>query len=210
MYPALAGVLAGGLAHAQATPTHTTALLFITDGKPDGPATCTGVVPPKKPSDADVIADLVRNGTTQSPPILTFVVGLPGADFVTLDAIAAGGGTGQSIRLVDPATVQADFQKALAQVRGNTIPCEFALPSQVSGGTVDPGLVNVSYTPGGATMATTIPKATDCANGGWQYDVDPPGKPTKIVLCPSTCSTLRADYLGPSVSVELGCSTVVN
>lgn len=206
MYPALAGILNSALQSAQANPTHTSAVLFVTDGVPDGPAKCNGVT---DPTDPVVLADLVHNGAIASPHVLTFVVGLPGAAFPTLDQIAAAGGTGQSIRLTDSQTVQAEFQKALAQVRGNTLPCEYPIPSKVENGTVDPGLVNVVYTPGGSSTGTTVPQSsTDCAGDGWMYD--DPQHPTKITLCPSTCTEVRSDYAGPQIDIQLGCRTIIH
>jgi len=50
----------------------------------------------------------------------------------------------------------------------------------------------------------------DATNGGWYYDVEPSvGTPTKIIACPSTCSAFEAAPSGASVSIQLGCDTVI-
>jgi len=50
----------------------------------------------------------------------------------------------------------------------------------------------------------------DPRTGGWYYDIKPSvGTPTKIIACPTTCSAFQAAPNGASVSIELGCLTVI-
>jgi hypothetical protein len=76
-------------------------------------------------------------------------------------------------------------------------------------GTLDYDKVNVQYTPGGGmpqligNVATAA--ACDAQSGGWYYDNN--ASPTKILLCPVTCSTVSSD---PNAKIEilLGCDTI--
>jgi len=98
-----------------------------------------------------------------------------------------------------------------AVVVGSQLACDYDIPEPDEGQTLDPGLVNVDYTPGGQQDGQPIYNVPgglpDCgASGGWYYDN--PADPTKIIMCPSTCDTLQGDAEG-SVDVIFGCETEV-
>jgi hypothetical protein len=72
-----------------------------------------------------------------------------------------------------------------------------------SKGLIDPDQVNLVYQSG--STSTTIPRVSNaaaCSGDGWYYDN--PTTPTKITMCPSTCSTMKADP-NAKMKVELGC-----
>ncbi len=100
---------------------------------------------------------------------------------------------------------------ATAVVSGSAISCEYAIPEvPPGGGSFDPDRVNVAYTPDGGmphTIGYVAGGAAACGQqtGGWYYD--DPANPTKIVLCPSTCSAVQADATG-KVDVQFGCETI--
>ena len=48
------------------------------------------------------------------------------------------------------------------------------------------------------------PDGANCTTGGWYYDDF--ANPTRIILCPSSCSAISGDS-GGRVDVELGCTT---
>jgi hypothetical protein len=108
----------------------------------------------------------------------------------------------------DWTTVFNDIQAAV--VSGSQVACELEMPEPQNGQTLDPTKVNVKYLAGGVAPGTTlsqVPDAAACtAAGGWYYDNNT--TPTKITLCPSTCTTIQADA-NASVKVELGCSTQI-
>jgi hypothetical protein len=201
VYPALGGAILAGIAEAQNNPGDAAAVLLVTDGQPDGPATNCGSVDPNDPA---AIAALAMKGATFNPPVKTFVVGLPGVNVAIANQIAAAGGTGSAI-LVTVTNIQVEFQNALAKVRGQAVPCEYDIPSQVVGGQVDPQHVNVLVTPGGG-KAAILPQDPTCASAGWRYD--DPSHPGHIELCPASCTTLKAD-LNAEVQILLGCTTDV-
>ena len=94
-----------------------------------------------------------------------------------------------------------------AIVSGSKVACELAMPAAPQGETIDPAKVNVKYQSGAtSTTLTQVPTAADCTLGGWYYDDNT--SPTKITLCPSTCSDVQQDAAA-NVKIELGCSTVI-
>lgn len=198
MYPALGGAILASLEEVANNPGHTASVLLVTDGLPDGPSsTCGGV----DPNDPAAVAGLAAVGLSKG--VRTFVIGLPGVNQAIANQIAAAGGTTKAI-LVAATNPQAEFQTALAQVRGDALPCEYDLPDEVAQGNVDYGLVNVELTPTGQPL-TTLPQDPSCADMGWKYD--DATHPTKIEFCPNTCAAVKAD-LGGKVQILLGCKTV--
>jgi hypothetical protein len=99
---------------------------------------------------------------------------------------------------------------ALAQsvIDGKELDCEWAIPPPPPGETFDKGLVNVNYTPSGGTAMPIyhVNTAADCGpQGGWYYDNNT--TPTKVLVCPSTCTTIKADQNG-KIDILFGCATV--
>jgi hypothetical protein len=94
-----------------------------------------------------------------------------------------------------------------AVVAGTQVACELAMPAAPEGQTLDPNQVNVKYQSGAnATTLPQVPSSADCSAGGWYYDDNT--NPTKISLCPSTCSDIQSDG-NASLNIELGCATVI-
>jgi hypothetical protein len=111
--------------------------------------------------------------------------------------------------------VEQSFLMALNAIRGTKLACEYQVPAPGDAGMLDYTQVNVNYTPSGASMSTTIGYVGSLANcdpakGGWYYDVDPSmgATPSKIIMCPATCTTFGADT-GGEVDIEVGCKTIV-
>ncbi|MBX3129372.1 MAG: VWA domain-containing protein [Polyangiaceae bacterium] len=154
--------------------------------------------------------------------IPTYVIGVTGVDFAKLEVIAQGGGT-----LPHPTQISGFnnlcgngatscyhwnvgdgdpnvFVQALKSIQQQAVGCtlDIPLPSQ---GVPDWSQVKVQYLPGGNPPPQQLPKvnfASNCSGPGWYYDNN--ASPTKINLCPSTCTTVQAD---PAAKVELllGC-----
>ncbi|MDI1477583.1 vWA domain-containing protein [Polyangium sp. y55x31] len=202
IYPALGGAILACADALQQKPGTGCAVLLVTDGAPVGPAPlCSGV----NPEDPQVIANLAATGLSQFK-VRTFVIGLQGVPQDTANLIAAAGGTDSAI-LVGSVNVQVEFQNALAKARGKALPCDYEIPTKVSGGEVDPGFVNVLFTPSGGGEPETILQDKNCTNGlGWYYDN--PVVPSKISFCPATCDAVRKDF-GAKVQIGLGCKTEV-
>ncbi len=128
-----------------------------------------------------------------------------GAVYTSL--ITASGGARGVICNDDWTQVFDDITAAV--VSGSQVACELNVPSPVTG-TLDPNQVNVKYQMGGTPPGVTLPQVSDAAActaaGGWYYDN--PTTPTKITLCPSTCTEVQADATA-NVSVEIGCATQI-
>jgi hypothetical protein len=141
--------------------------------------------------------------TGLSKGIKTFVIGLPGVNQTFANQVAAAGGTTKAI-IVGITNVEVEFQNALAQVKGEALPCDYDLPDEVTMGTVDYQHVNVELTPTGGST-DILPQDPTCADMGWKYD--DAANPKKIVFCPNSCKAVKADA-GGKVQILLGCKTV--
>lgn len=215
-YSALAGALNAAKTYATAHPGDIAAVVLSTDGIPNsgGGAGCDDTT-----ADIDGLAAAALAGT---PSVKTFVIGVlspsdnTAAATSTLNGIAAAGGTSAATIIGTGSTTESDFVTALQKIRGQSLPCQFDLPVPEAG-TPDYSKVNVVYTDSATMNASVVPYVADLAdcaadggaNGGWYYDVDPfidAGTPTKVVLCPATCSTVQGDPTG-KVDVVQGCKT---
>ena len=85
--------------------------------------------------------------------------------------------------------------------------CDFPMPQATSTRSVDPGKINVNYTPGGGAtvLIGQTSSASACATGGWYYD--DATAPTRIFLCPNTCERVQADP-DASLQIVMGCVSV--
>jgi hypothetical protein len=208
MYPALGGAILGAIAEVQNRPGETGVVVLITDGEPAGPAILCGGV---NPEDIGQIAGLAQSGFRYVPSIKTFVIGLPGVNSSMVNKIAAAGGTSKAY-IVGTTNLQVDFQKALADVRGEALPCEFELPAKLSNKSFAYDQVNVEVTPGGTmtpialTQSQSQTQTATCSSTGWRYDN--PTDPRRIELCAETCAEVKADY-GAKIEILLGCRTIV-
>jgi hypothetical protein len=102
----------------------------------------------------------------------------------TADAIAAAGGTGASIPILDSAGVVSAMSSASAAVSK----CWY----QISAGTADGGLVQVRQ--GGTLLSHVASEAACGSNAGWWYAAS-----DEVVLCPVSCAAT-----GP-VTAAVGC-----
>ncbi|WP_434043089.1 MULTISPECIES: vWA domain-containing protein [Sorangium] len=201
IYPALGGALLQGIETAKNHPGEASAVLLVTDGKPQGPAAQCGGANPEDPA---AIAALAAAGARYRPPVRTFVIGLPGVDQSTANQIAAAGGTDAAV-LVASTNIAREFERALAKVTGQALPCEVEVPAQVAGGQVAFNDVNVLFGLDGAPQ-DILPQSPGCDGPGWRYD--DPSAPKALVLCPDTCSAAR-DASVAKIQILLGCETVI-
>ncbi|WP_437274955.1 hypothetical protein WME90_27300 [Sorangium sp. So ce375] len=204
---ALSGAIAQARAHAEANPTHRVVAVLATDGMP---TQCD-------PKSADGIGEIAAAGLSGSPSISTFVIGVfdgndDGAQD-TMNRIAEGGGTTSAFFIDTSSDVTQAFLDALSAIRGASLACEYQVPAPSAGQTLDYGTLNVQHTPPEASDPSTIFYVTsearcDATAGGWYYDVDPAtgGTPTKIVMCPATCTRFQS---GGQVQLQVGCKTEI-
>lgn len=174
------------------------AAILATDGEPTG---CLG----NSPAEAASLAAAALNGPSQ---IQTFVIGV-GRSLDNLGQVAQAGGTSQAFLIDASQNLAQGFAQALESIRIAAGPCAFEIPESTAEGPIDPGRVNVRFTPSGASEAVVVGKTFDgsvngCGpDGGWYYDN--PSAPTRIQLCGDTCAgTLKA-----RVDVQFGCESIV-
>lgn len=195
--------LAGAYAHARevktANPGEGIAVVLVTDGAPnacgDGNTSTLELV--------KTTAAAAANNSMS--PVRTYVIGI-GEGLASLNQIAASGGTSNAtiISTTDVARTATDFQNALDTIRGNSLPCDVALPSPPDGKQLDINAVNVNVTTASGGN-DTLSYNKECTGGtGWHYDN--PSAPTRVVLCPTSCNTVR-ETAASNLSIAFGCAT---
>lgn len=205
---ALQGAIIEAKSFATANPGHTVVAVLATDGIPDE---CM-------PSDVAGISQLAAQGLSGTPSIETFTIGVFAPDGIAqgtsaLNQIATAGGTGHAFIIDSTAkNVEQQFAAALNTIRGASLPCQYELPIPEAG-LPDFAKVNVQFS-SGTSAPVTVPyvgTAAQCnaTTGGWYYDSDPAlgGTPKAILVCSSTCSTLKGAVKG-TIGVVLGCQTI--
>lgn len=197
LYPALGGALERGVVFKGENPKENFAVLLVTDGAPAQPPTiCNGIDALSPDTISTFVADVF-----DKYGVKTFVIGLPGIPKTFAENLAQKGGT-QAIVIQQDVDLAAQFQKALAQVQGEGLGCEFPLPPDSS--KYDKDAVNVRYTKGDESGTIDLDRSVGCKAEGWDYDND--AAPTKLILCGATCAQVKNDGLA-KIDVVLGCPT---
>lgn len=193
-FPAIQGALTYAQTHAIKNPDHVVVIVLATDGQPND---CS--------SNVGNVSNVAQQGAQGTPKILTFVIGV-GSALTNLNAIASAGGTNTAFIVDTNGNVGQQFIDALNAIRGAALACEYIIPTP-STGSIDPGKVNVVFTPDGGQKETWPKYANEAAcpptGNGWYYDND--AAPTKILLCPGTCSMVKNTK--GQVDVLFGCAT---
>ncbi len=207
-----AGALNGMIQFCQtymaANPTETCAGVLITDGDP---TSCS-------PQDATGLGAIANTAcTAPTNPVLVFTMGMQGATFSTLNTIAAQGCTdcdpAGPDNACDARNGSASFLAALQVIRSQitttttmttttTLDCEFAIPTS-DAGIVDTNAIEVVFDDPPA-IPEVLPKQPVEASCGLGWYFDNPGAPTRIKLCPSTCTAVQASTTG-TIRIQLPC-----
>jgi len=197
--PSITAALTHATTWALANPSHRVAVVYATDGYPNG---CNG-------NTIQAAAALAKQGFDSNPSIPTYVLGV-GPNLANLEQIAASGSNGKTKAFLVDTTQNAAAQlsTALASIRSNAVlDCTYTIPAPPKGQTFQPGQVNVDYTSskGVTTSIKQDPQGVACSAGsGWQYSAD--GK--QINLCGAACNAVKADP-GGKMQVLFGCATQV-
>jgi hypothetical protein len=201
--PALAGAIDHMKVWAQTHIGRAPVVVFVTDGFPTTCASTTDVDNGAQISD---VALLAKTAFETDPQVRTFVVGFnSGQGLGNLDQIAKAGGTGQAF-LIAGGNISDTFTNAMLSIAATPLACSFDMPAPAAGVVFDVNKVDLSYTPRATGVAERIARLNNLGecqisqNQGWYYDS--PSAPTKILLCPGTCSSLATGR----VEVLYGCS----
>lgn len=215
--PALQSAISHARAWKEQNPGHTVVVVLVTDGEPNA---CGS-------NSVTQIVDVADKGY-KTDGIPTYLIGIlsPGQkctldpnqpNQADLDLVAKAGGTNAAL-VIDTTNTQQDasqqFLDTMNKIRQNAqIPCEYSIPAPEQGKKLDYAKVNVRYTDPAKQKGPpvyyveTVGSCDPSTGGGWYYDVRPSdGVPTKILLCPTTCTTITAKF-GYVVNVQLGCKT---
>jgi hypothetical protein len=193
--------------------------VLLTDGAPSGCAQETAT-----------LVQLAQTIYAGGMGTRLFTVGLQGADFGLLDALAqAGGGvdcdpnsarfscdvSGGPDQLRDAMQrIRSVVTKVTTRVETTTrvedvpVECEWTVPAPPAGGMFDKKRVNVRASAPSLKAPIDfgqVENAAACVEKGWHYDK--PDAPTRLIACPQTCSMLKATPLA-KVDILLGCATV--
>jgi hypothetical protein len=215
------GALRGGenycLMFQAQNPAEKCVVVLITDGAPNG---CN--------EDFTALANIAADAKMRN--VLTFAIGMDGADFKLLDQIATAGGSNcGATPSCDVRGGTASFNAALDAIRttvskttttvqNSKLACEYTIPPPTDGQKLDPDKVNVQITKDGIVgKVGRVDGVAGCAavgNKGWYYD--PPTDPKSVKFCSSTCSSIEAPDGGlpagttaPHVDVLFGCKTEI-
>ncbi len=179
--PALAGAIRFASGWEAANPTHKTVVILATDGEPNG---CSSTVAST--------AAVASAGLAGAPSIPTYVIGV-GPSLANLDTIARAGSGGTESYIPVASGDTTAFASAMARIQAKATSCDFTLPSPATGD-VDPSATDVQVKNGTTGATSVLTRQTDkaaCGTGDGYY-YDNPAAPTRLTLCPSTCSTVNA------------------
>jgi hypothetical protein len=194
--PSITAALKYAAMHQASAAGRRTALVYATDGIPQG---CT--------NNTVAGAAAAAKAALMTSMINTYVLGV-GPQLNSLNEIATAGGTNMAYLVDTGGDVTAQLAAALHAIKSMAITCDYKIPMS-SAGPIDPNQVNVIAKVGDMGMSTLIGQVNDkagCdkAGGGWYYDT--PGNPSLISLCPTTCNPLLATP-NSHLQVLIGCAT---
>lgn len=187
-------------------------VVLITDGAPNG---CN--------QDPVTIAAIAAEAKARAD-VMTFAVGMDGADFVLLDRIASAGGTncgaapacnvnGNGTSLVDALDkIRTTVTQPTTGGQGTKIGCQYSIPTPANGQKLDPTKLNVQITRNGTVLEIgQVAGAASCrnfANSGWYYD--DPVNPKRVEFCSATCESIETPDGSATSSkgdILFGCQT---
>jgi hypothetical protein len=214
---ALRGMIDHCVQHFAATGEQCVAIL-VTDG---APTLCNG--------DFTQLANIVAAGFDQG--VLTFTLGLPGANIAFLDQLAIAGGTdctpntpGNACDLTAGSTGLIEtlnsIRNTVVDVKttpkvtpvtvATTLECQWLIPGLDDPDQFfEPEKANLTFTPPGAAGETFeyVPTLADCGTAANAWYFDNPEDPTEVLVCPAACDRLKATP-GAQVDIQLGCDRI--
>src|SRR6478752_2520070 len=148
--PSLTAAIDHATAWAKSHPTHRVAVVYATDGQPNGCGSTNTV------EQAASIALRAAVGSANTPKIPTYVLGV-GPNLANLNSIAENGGTKAAFLVDTTQSAAAQLSAALASIRTTTaLDCVYTIPSPPAGEALQPGMVNVNYTNSAGTVTTVL------------------------------------------------------
>lgn len=215
---ALLGVTEYCKAYQAAHPGEQCVSILTTDGKPELALDCE-----EDPTALAAIAERAHDAG-----VITFAVGLKGANFALLDEIARKGGApdcdpaGQAYAC-DVSAGPDKLAEALASIRDSVVTsnvhtelvkqvervelsCEWNIPeARDRERGFDRDQVNIRLSSAGDTaMLVRVSSAEACNDHGWYFDNA--DKPSRFIACPAVCDSIERER-DARVDILLGCQT---
>jgi hypothetical protein len=187
-------------------------MVLITDGIPTYSLGCVGTGQANDVVDSSPLIAAAASAAARG--IRTFVIGSPGSEGArdSLSRMAEAGGTGLAgcshdgpnychFDMTSESDLGAALTDALGIISGVALGCRYGVPVAPGGARLDPGKVNVLFTPpGGADELIGQSLDANCSEG-WRYNENQ----TEIRLCSNTCS--RVEGSDGSLTLQFGCAT---
>jgi hypothetical protein len=187
--------------------------ILATDGKPELALGCE--------EDPAALAAIARDA--RAAGVITFAVGLQGANFELLDEIARQGGAPdcddtQPTYACDVSSGPERLADALASIRDSIVTakvhtelvkkiervalsCEWTIPSA----DFDHDKVNIRFSHGqDSSMLVRVASAEACNGNAWYYD--DPENPKRFLACPEVCQAVERAS-DARIDILLGCET---
>ena len=190
-------------------------VVLITDGIPTYSLGCIGTGRQQDAVDPTPLVGEAASALAEG--IRTFVIGSPGSESAreSLSRMAEAGGTappgcshtGRPNYCHFDMTRETDLGTGLANtlqaITGLALSCRYDIPEPPNGSLLDPGKVNVLFTPAGGAEELILQSPGQTCSEGWQYSAGN----SQIQLCGSTCDRVRSSNGG--LTLQFGCSTQV-
>jgi Mg-chelatase subunit ChlD len=183
--------------HREEAPGRVTSILLVTDGEPKAPSSA----PECEPTLADAVQATEECAGATGLPI--YVLGV-GPSLTNLNQIAQAGGT-KAAYLADLDN-REQVLDALQKIRvAAQIPCGFDVTQGASGRELNYENSTVAYVDSTCTSAaiSRVESLDACEDGARAYFFDNPTSPTRIDLCPATCSEIRSE--AQQLFYSIGC-----
>ena len=187
---ALKGAESWASSYTKTHPNEQQVVIFVTDGYPN---TCGGSHGPFVTAAKDAYDNY---------GVLTYGIGIVGASTSLLNKVAAAGGTTKGMFIDSNNQIEQKLIQAMQKIKGDTVSCDFILPK--SNVKYDPEDAEVTYTPskGGSPIPIAEVAGAGSCGKGWYFDDK--NNPTKIILCPLTCTAVQNDPEA-EIDISFGC-----
>jgi len=189
--------------------------VVITDGTPTFSLGCEGTGLVSDPVDPSPLVSEADRAREQG--VSTFVIGSPGSEGAreSLSRMAEAGGTARAgcshsgpnychFDMTQSGDFASDLRQALGTISGLALSCAYDIPEPPSGQLLDPGRVNVLFTPRTGSAERIAQSDGAACSDGWRYSDDG----ASVLLCSSTCDRVRGSQ--GTLSLEFGCATEVH
>jgi hypothetical protein len=175
----------------------------------------------------------IAEGAYNNDNVMTFTVGMTGADFNLLNQVAMWGGSdctpndpntyacdvtpGSGMTLLQAFESIREFVTTLeerveykTEITTKISECEWGIPPVPEGETFNKDMVNVVFSEPGVEDVSfgRVGGLESCVagKGAWYYD--DPENPTQVIACPDSCEYLKS-VEGGVVNIQFGCETII-